>query len=55
MLIAKIIEGLGEKFPRWKDGVESKGRRVNIGKTSLDKQVPYYNITFIKSPYSALL
>ena len=35
MLMAESMEELVEKFQRWKDTMESKGLRVNIGKTKV--------------------
>ena len=35
VLMAESMEELVEKFQRWKDTMESKGLRVNIGKTKV--------------------
>ena len=35
VLMAESMEELVEKFQRWKDSMESKGLRVNIGKTKV--------------------
>ena len=34
-LISETIEGLREKFRKWKEAFESKGMKVNLGKTKL--------------------
>ena len=33
MLMIETIEGLRNKFLKWKEAFESKGLKVNIGKT----------------------
>ena len=35
VLVSETIEGLGNKFIKWKEAFESKGLKVNIGKTKV--------------------
>ena len=35
ILMSEPIEGLGNKFLKWKEAFESKGLKVNLGKTNL--------------------
>ena len=35
VLISETMENLGEKFQKWKEAFESKGMKVNIGKTKM--------------------
>ena len=32
VLMSEIIEGLGNKFIKWKQAFESKGLKINLGK-----------------------
>ena len=34
--MSETIDGLRNKFLKWKEAYESKGRKVNLGKTKLD-------------------
>ena len=33
VLTSEMMEGLREKFWKWKEAIESKGLKVNLGKT----------------------
>ena len=35
VLMSKMMEGLREKFLKWKEAFESKGLKVNLGKTKV--------------------
>ena len=35
VLISETIEGLRNKFLKWKEAIESKGLKVNLGKTKV--------------------
>ena len=35
VLMSETIEGLREKFPKWKEAFESKGLKVDLGKTNV--------------------
>ena len=35
VLICETMEGLREKFRKWKEAFESKGLKVNLGKTKV--------------------
>ena len=35
VLMSEIIDGLGKKLLKWKEALESKGLKVNLGKTKV--------------------
>ena len=35
VLMSEVIKGFRDKFLKWKEAIESKGLKVNLGKTNL--------------------
>ena len=41
VLMSETIEGLRNKFQKWKEAFESKGLKVNLGKTKVSQRRHY--------------
>ena len=48
ILTSEIFEGLTDKFLKWKEAFESKGLKVNLGKTMVMVSSTSYRMTCLK-------